>query len=278
MKALIGRISELTSDCGAQNDHVEKLRGILVAEQHQFFMIPSILGMISKNNDSCSSSNNSDNSGSNTKDGGGIDGYNHTNMSTVADIISKCITQHLIYPRISMSPIDAVYCTQFFLLLHELQTPYFSTLHCFDRTLRTVSPLIFCSTEAEASFIAYALQDLLQIISKWYISENNYDLLAKSMVGFQQGFNLLSNKNNNNNDNNKKNDIKINSNSSGDDKAISGSKRKSTDSVDIIVNTNDVVDGGNNSDNRGSSSDGAATSSSVVVTYSTFKAIWKVYL
>ncbi len=170
-----------------------------------------------------------------------------------------------------MSPIDAVYCTQFLLLLHELKTPYFSTLHCFDRTLRTISPLIFCSTEAEASFIAYALQDLLQIISKWYESENNYDSLAKSMVGFQQGYKLVNNKsksNNNNNDNN-------NNNSS--DKAISGSKRKSTNSVDIVVNTNDVVDGGGNNRDVKIVDNSDGTASSALIAYSTFKAIWKVY-
>jgi hypothetical protein len=278
MKPVLARMDELKGDMIAQTKHATKLRSILAAEQHQFFMIPSILGMlnnssgnINNNNNSCSS-NNDNNGGINTKDGVLVDCGNDMNISTVADMIAKCITQHLIYPRIAMSPIDAVYCTQFLLLLHELQTPYFSTLHCFDRTLRTISPLIFCSTEAEASFIAYALQDLLQIISKWYESENNYDSLAKSMVGFQQGYKLVNNKsksNNNNNDNN--------NNNNSSDKAISGSKRKSTDSVDIVVNTNDVVDsGGNNRDVKiVDNSDG--TASSALITYSTFKAIWKVY-
>ena len=276
MKPVLARMGELKADMIAQTKHATKLRSILAVEQHQFFMIPSILGMLSNsscninnNNSSCCSSNNDNNGGINTKDGVLVDFGNDTNICTVADMIAKCITQHLIYPRIAMSPIDAVYCTQFLLLLHELQTPYFSTLHCFDRTLRTISPLIFCSTEAEASFIAYALQDLLQIISKWYESENNYDSLAKINLGFQQGYKLVNNKSKSNNNNN-------NNSNNNSDKAISGSKRKSTD---IVVNTNDVADGGGNNrdvkivDNRGS--DGAA--SSAVITYSTFKAIWKVY-
>ena len=279
MKPVLARMDELKGDMIAQTKHATKLRSILAVEQHQFFMIPSILGMLNNssgninnnnnnnNNNSCSS-NNDNNGGINTKDGVLVDCGTDMNISTVADMIAKCITQHLIYPRIAMSPIDAVYCTQFLLLLHELQTPYFSTLHCFDRTLRTISPLIFCSTEAEASCIAYALQDLLQIISKWYESENNYDSLAKINLGFQQGYKLVNNKSKSNNKNN-------NNNSS--DKAISGSKRKSTDSVDIVVNTNDVVDsGGNNRDVKiVDNSDG--TASSALITYSTFKAIWKVY-
>jgi len=274
MKPVLARMDELKGDMIAQTKHASKLRNILAVEQHQFFMIPSILGMLNNssgninNNSSCSSSNNNNNGGINTKDGVLVDCGNDMNISTVADMIAKCITQHLIYPRIAMSPIDAVYCTQFLLLLHELQTPYFSTLHCFDRTLRTISPLIFCSTEAEASCIAYALQDLLQIISKWYESENNYDSLAKINLGFQQGYKLVNNKSKSNNKNNYNN---------SSDKAISGSKRKSTDSVDIVVNTNDVVDsGGNNRDVKiVDNSDG--TASSALITYSTFKAIWKVY-
>lgn len=81
----------------------------------------------------------------------------HYSIDTEAIDISKCILQYLIYPRILMSPIDAVYCTQFFLLLHELDNPLFSTLHCFDRTFKSISPLIFCSTETEASFVGNQL-------------------------------------------------------------------------------------------------------------------------
>jgi THO complex subunit 2 len=108
---------------------------------------------------------------------------------TAEDTIAATLTQHLVHPRLMMSPIDAVYCTQFCLLLHEMQAPRFSTLHCVDRVVRTITPLIFCTTEAEASFIGYALTDILSVVNHWHdCDEAVYNAEARDKLGFSYGF------------------------------------------------------------------------------------------
>lgn len=66
-----------------------------------------------------------------------------------------------------------------------MNTPLFSTLHFIDRIIRCVTPLLFCSTEAEASFIGYALLDLLQVVNHWHDCEESvFNSEARCKVGF----------------------------------------------------------------------------------------------
>ena len=91
---------------------------------------------------------------------------------------TKTILQHLILPRILMSPVDAVYCSQFLLLLHTLQISNFNTLEIIERILRTIIPLVFSTTESEAAFIGYGLNDLLKTINKWHNSKKDFEAEA----------------------------------------------------------------------------------------------------
>eukprot|EP01034_Spumella_vulgaris_P032254 gene32255-39826_t len=103
-----------------------------------------------------------------------------TSIDTTSDetknilAITDMITQHLVYHRVLMSPSDAVFCTQFLLVLHEQETPFFSLLHCYDRFVKTITPLIFCTTEVEASFIGYAINDMFATINRWVGDKKAY--------------------------------------------------------------------------------------------------------
>lgn len=100
-------------------------------------------------------------------------------------MIAACFAQHLLHPRLLMSPIDAVYCTQFCFLLHDMQAPHFSTPLLIDRVLRTIAPLIFCTTEAEASFIGYAVADVLKVVNRWHdCDEATFNAEARDKIGF----------------------------------------------------------------------------------------------
>jgi THO complex subunit 2 len=79
---------------------------------------------------------------------------------------TEYIMQYCLYSRVILSPTDAIFCSQFFMLLHSLETPGFSTIHFIDKTMKTVAPLIFCSTEYEASFIGFYINDLLEICNR----------------------------------------------------------------------------------------------------------------
>lgn len=157
MKQLLQKVAELTEDMVRQKKHVEQIREIIRSEQASFFRV------------SASAQQGADDSGT---------------VCTPEDVVSESMMQHLLFQRLLMSPIDAVYCTQFCFLLHEMQTPHFSTLRFVDRTIRTITPLIFCSTETEASFIGYALLDLLQVVNRWHDDEKVFGTVALGKLGF----------------------------------------------------------------------------------------------
>jgi hypothetical protein len=160
LKLLLQKVADLTDDLVKQKKHVEQIKDIMRSEQDTFFRA-------SVGEETASALESA------------------PPALTPEDAVSACITQHLLFQRLLMSPIDAVYCTQFAFLLHEMQTPLFSTLHLLDRTIRIITPLIFCSTEAEASFVGYALLDLLQVVNRWQnCDEATYNAEASGKLGF----------------------------------------------------------------------------------------------
>ena len=173
MKQLLQKIADLTEDLVKQKKHVEQIRDVIRTEQDTFFHVSST------NVPSASAADANE---------GGMNVVSEQALSMrekrAEEVVSENIMQYLLYQRLLMSPLDAVYCTQFCFLLHELQTPLFSTLDFLDRTVRTITPLIFCSTESEASFVGYALLDLLQVTNRWHDDEVAFNNDARDKLGF----------------------------------------------------------------------------------------------
>ena len=86
----------------------------------------------------------------------------------------NAVMQYLVYPRVLMSPVDAVYCTKFFLNLHKLDTPRFSYLQFCDNFFSVMPPLLYSTTEREASFLGYAFNDLMSTINDWYTNNAKF--------------------------------------------------------------------------------------------------------
>lgn len=60
-------------------------------------------------------------------------------FSQIGSTKNETITQFLqlgIFPRCCFTASDAIYCAKFVLLVHQLKTPNFSTLLCYDRVSR----------------------------------------------------------------------------------------------------------------------------------------------
>lgn len=100
-----------------------------------------------------------------------------------ASQIIDCLLRHCIKDRITLSPADAVFCSQFFLLLHRADTPLFSTVLFIDRIVNTALPMLFACTEYEAGFIGYGISHLLGIANKWVANKAIYDVEAMSKNG-----------------------------------------------------------------------------------------------
>lgn len=101
---------------------------------------------------------------------------------------TEYIMQYCLFARVILSPTDAIFCSQFFMLLHSLETPGFSTIHFIDKTMKTLAPLIFCSTEYEASFLGFYIHDLLEICNRWIVSKTAYNKEARSKCGMEKTF------------------------------------------------------------------------------------------
>jgi len=98
--------------------------------------------------------------------------------------VTKTLLQVCVLPRVLMSPPDSVFSSQFVLLLHMLETPGFSTLQVMDNLLRTISPLIFSTTEAEAAFLGYIINDILIVINKWLGNKTLFEQEAQQKAVF----------------------------------------------------------------------------------------------
>eukprot|EP01035_Chromulina_nebulosa_P018828 gene18828-24607_t len=103
---------------------------------------------------------------------------------TYNDETSYHYNQACVYERCRLSPVDAVYCSEFSLLLHEIETPMFSTLQFMDRCIKSNVSLLWCSTEAESSFLGFQINHLLSIANSWFNSEKLFELQASSKIGF----------------------------------------------------------------------------------------------
>lgn len=98
------------------------------------------------------------------------------------------LMQHCVFQRATLSPLDATFCSKFFFLLHEIETPRFSTLTYMDKVFKVVCNLLFCSTEQEASFIGFLLFDLLDRANRWAAQKTVFDEEAGAKSGFSSSF------------------------------------------------------------------------------------------
>ena len=58
---------------------------------------------------------------------------------SVTQLLQLCI-----FPRCVFTASDAIFCAKFVHMLHNLKTPNFSTLLCFDRVSNIVLVLLYC--------------------------------------------------------------------------------------------------------------------------------------
>ena len=136
MTKLVNRIENLTKEMEEQKKHVNSMRQLIDSRKGIFF----------------------------SKD---------ANMDSL-QVISETLMQICILPRVLMSPVDATFCGRFFFFLHSIDAPSFSTVCFVDKIVRTVTPLIFSTTEYEAGFIGFLLHNIFSTINPWSFSEEAY--------------------------------------------------------------------------------------------------------
>lgn len=88
-----------------QQDHVEKILELLDGEKSNWFPVKAIKG--AKN-------------------------------ETIPQFLQLCL-----FPRCTFTALDAIYCAKFVNIIHNLKTPNFSTLLCYDRVWQNL--IVYCS-------------------------------------------------------------------------------------------------------------------------------------
>lgn len=79
--------------------------------------------------------------------------------------------QYCIFPRVVLSPGEALYCAKFVEVVHELGTPGFDTLAYLRQVVTLLSQMVFCCTQNEAARLGIFLKETLRMLNSWGSSE-----------------------------------------------------------------------------------------------------------
>jgi len=100
---------------------------------------------------------------------------NRTKAETITEFLQLCI-----FPRCLLSEIDALYCAHFIRVIHDLVTPNFSTIICYDRLFSDISYSLASCSENEATRYGRFLQSLLETVMSWHSDRNKFDKVIRS--------------------------------------------------------------------------------------------------
>ncbi|XP_071535376.1 THO complex subunit 2 isoform X1 [Panulirus ornatus] len=98
---------------------------------------------------------------------------------TVTAFLQLCL-----FPRCTFTALDAIYCAKFVKMLHNLKTPNFSTLICYDRMYCDITYTVASCTEQEAHRYARFLLGTLETVMHWHASQANYEKECANYPGF----------------------------------------------------------------------------------------------
>ncbi|KAJ8298480.1 hypothetical protein KUTeg_025011 [Tegillarca granosa] len=114
-----------------------------------------------------------------------------TKNETITQFLQLCI-----FPRCCFTANDAVYCAKFIHILHDLKTPNFSTLICYDRIFCDITYTVTSCTENEAHRYGRFLCTSLETIMRWHSDKTIYEKECASYPGFVTVFRKGTDSNN----------------------------------------------------------------------------------
>lgn len=99
--------------------------------------------------------------------------------STITAILQMCL-----FPRCCFTAIDAIYCAKFIYIMHNLKTPNFSSLICYDRIFTDITYTMTSCTENEAHRYGRFLCAVLENLMLWHSDKSVYDKECADYPGF----------------------------------------------------------------------------------------------
>ncbi|RMZ88312.1 hypothetical protein DV736_g4459, partial [Chaetothyriales sp. CBS 134916] len=110
----------------------------------------------------------------------------------VHEQLNAALLEYCFLPRITASPLDALFCFKLIKHIHTLGTPNFRTLSFYDLLFRSsrLASLIFMSSSDEADNLGLFLKELLKDLGRWHSSKSIYEKEAWGMKKQLPGFSL----------------------------------------------------------------------------------------
>ena len=116
-----------------------------------------------------------------------------TDFNGQHDQLYTALLEECFIPRLTLSPVDAVFAFRMVKFLHSSNTPNFRTMGLIDQLFRDqrIANLIFVCTSREAENLGVFLKEILDDLAKWHASQATYETEAwgpkKDLVGFSMG-------------------------------------------------------------------------------------------
>jgi len=104
---------------------------------------------------------------------------------------NETITQFLqlcLFPRCVFTMPDAMYCAKFVQTIHNLKTPNFSTLLCYDRLFCDITYSVTSCTENEATRYGRFLNMMLETVMRWHSRKDIFERECANYPGFVTKF------------------------------------------------------------------------------------------
>lgn len=98
----------------------------------------------------------------------------------------EAFLMHCVYPRCSSTPGDALYCAKFVSLLHQIETPGFSTMIFIDEFVDVIAGALYCATEDEAANLAIMLLQTWKMVSRWRYDEDAFETEVAGKVRLRE--------------------------------------------------------------------------------------------
>lgn len=114
------------------------------------------------------------------------------------DALNNALIEHCFFPRILISPIDALYAFKMLKFLHSSGATNFRTLRVLDQIFmeKRLSSLLFLCTAKEAENLGRFLNEVLRDLSRWHADKGLYEKEAfgtkKDLPGFSRKLNEKS--------------------------------------------------------------------------------------
>ena len=107
-----------------------------------------------------------------------------------SDILNVTLIEHCFFPRMVMSPIDAMYAFKMMKTLHGLGTPNFRTMGFLDQFFREkrLTSMIFLCSAKEAECLGRFLNEVLKDLGRWHADKQLFEKEAYGLKKENPGY------------------------------------------------------------------------------------------